>query len=115
VKACVVGQAKKANTMPLSDEERRRLEELESLLSAQDPSLARNLEEGKPGNAIHRRMVFASLAFVAGAVLVVAGVATQVLLLGVAGFLVECAAAYWFLEGQGTPPRTPLFHFKPKS
>ncbi len=95
--------------MPLSDDERRRLEELEHLLSAQDPSLARNLQEGKPGSQVQRRMVFASLAFVAGLVLVIVGVATQVLLVGVAGFLLECAAAYWFLEAQAAQARAPMF------
>ena len=102
--------------MPLSDEERRRLEELEHLLSAQDPSLARNLREGKTGNQVPRRMVFASLAFIAGLVLVIVGVATQILFIGAAGFLLECAAAYWFLEAQG--PRTPAIpsrFFKQKS
>lgn len=95
--------------MPLSDDERRRLEELEHLLSAQDPSLARNLQEGKPGPPVQRRMVFASLAFVAGIVLVIVGVATQVLLIGVAGFLLECAAAYWFLEAQSAQAGTAMF------
>jgi hypothetical protein len=103
--------------MPLSDEERRRLEELENLLSAQDPSLARNLQEGKQDNQVPRRMVFATLAFLAGLVLVLMGVATQVLVIGAAGFLLECAAAYWFLEAQAALPRSPMFpsrFFKPK-
>lgn len=87
--------------MPLSDEERRRLKELENLLSAQDPSLARNLEEGKPASIIQRRMVLSILAGIGGLALVVAGVASQILLLGVAGFVLECVAAYWLLDGLG--------------
>jgi hypothetical protein len=85
--------------MPLSDEERRRLEELENLLSAQDPSLARNLEAGKPAGPVPRRMILAILAVLAGLVLVVVGVSTQILLIGIAGFALECVAAYWLLDG----------------
>ncbi|MGC0236609.1 hypothetical protein [Arthrobacter sp. SD76] len=43
--------------------------------------------------------------------------ATQVLVIGAAGFLLECAAAYWFLEAQAAQPRSPMFpsrFFKPK-
>lgn len=86
--------------MPLSDDERRRLAELEDLLTAQDPSFARNLESGKPSGAVPRRKVFAILAVLAGLALVIIGVATQVPLIGIAGFVVECGAAYWLLQNK---------------
>lgn len=87
--------------MPLSDDERRRLEELEKQLSAQDPSLARDLEDGKPGRRVPRRKVVASLAILAGLALVIAGVVTKMPLIGVIGFVLQCVGAYWLPVGPG--------------
>jgi Flp pilus assembly protein TadB len=84
--------------MSLSDEERRLLTELEDVLTAQDPCLARNLQAAQPSGPDHRRLVLAILVFLAGLALVIIGVATQIALIGVAGFALECAAAYWFLS-----------------
>lgn len=95
--------------MPLSDEERRRLRELEALLSAQDPFLARNLQEGKPRSPVRRGTVLAVVAVLAGLALVMVGVSTQMMLVGVAGFALECIAAYWFLPRQDSHHQPPLF------
>lgn len=87
--------------MPLSDDERRRLEELEKQLSAQDPSLARDLEDGKPADRVPRRRVFASLAVLVGLALVIAGVVMKMPVIGVIGFVLQCAGAYWLPVGPG--------------
>jgi hypothetical protein len=87
--------------MALSDDERRRLEELENLLQSDDPTWAHNLGKGHPGDGGARRLVLAILAILAGLALVVAGAATRLLLVGVAGFALECWAAYWLLKGEG--------------
>lgn len=86
--------------MPLSDDERRRLEELESRLRSDDPIWARTLGNGRLADGGPRRLVLAILAILAGLALVVAGAAARLVLVGVAGFAVECWAAYWLLAGQ---------------
>lgn len=99
--------------MALSDDERRRLEELENLLSTEDPSWARTLGKGQHGDGGPRRLVLAVLAVVAGLALVLVGVATRLVLVGAAGFVLQCAAAYWLLAGLNGAglnsffPRTP--------
>ncbi|MFK0039800.1 DUF3040 domain-containing protein [Paenarthrobacter sp. NPDC090517] len=84
--------------MSLSDEERRSLEELERDLAATDPDLAFELKSGRPRGAI-ARTVSGALAVLIGFVLVIAGIVTQLVILGVAGFLLASAGAYWLLAG----------------
>lgn len=88
--------------MPLSDDERRRLEELESRLRSDDPVWARTIGNGRPRDGGPRKLVLAILAFLVGLTLVLAGAATRLVLMGAAGFVLECAAAYWLLEGRDT-------------
>lgn len=84
--------------MPLSDEERRRLEKLEQDLAATDPELNRELQSGQP-RGMAARSVLAILVVVAGFALVIAGIITQITFVGVIGFLLMCAGAYRFLGG----------------
>lgn len=70
--------------MGLSDEERKRLEELERGLADEDPALAYWLAGGAGPSG--GRALMAGLAAGLGLVLLVAGVALQVALIGVAGF-----------------------------
>jgi ferric-dicitrate binding protein FerR (iron transport regulator) len=74
----------------LSDEERRRLEQLERELAAEDPHLARILASGPRGEraAPARR---AALAVIAGMVLVIAGIAWESAAFGLTGYLLTCA------------------------
>ncbi|WP_082506955.1 DUF3040 domain-containing protein [Arthrobacter sp. Leaf337] len=85
--------------MSLSDEERRRLEKLEQELSATDPDLDRQLQAGMSRNWASARTVYAVLAVFAGFALVIAGIVTQLAVIGVAGFLLMVGAASWFLSG----------------
>jgi len=84
--------------MPLSDEERRRLDKLEQDLAASDPELNLELQSGQP-RGMAARSVWGILASVAGFALVISGIITQITLIGVIGFLLMCAGAYWFLGG----------------
>ncbi|ASN21725.1 DUF3040 domain-containing protein [Arthrobacter sp. YN] len=84
--------------MSLSDEERRSLEELERDLALTDPDLAFELKSGRPRGAL-ARTIFGSLAVVAGFVMVIAGIVTQLVILGVLGFLLASGGAYWLLSG----------------
>ena len=85
--------------MPLSDEERRRLEKLEQDLAATDPELNLELQSGHP-RGMAARSVWGILATVAGFALVITGITAQITILGVIGFLLMCAGANWFLGGR---------------
>lgn len=84
--------------MPLSDEERRRLEKLEQDLAASDPDLNLELQSGQL-RGMATRAVFGILAALAGFTLVIAGIITQVTIIGVTGFLLMGAGAHWFFSG----------------
>lgn len=84
--------------MPLSDEERRRLEKLEQDLAATDPELNLELQSGQP-RGMAARSVWGILAALAGFALVITGITTQITIIGVIGFLLMCAGANWYLSG----------------
>ncbi len=92
--------------MSLSDEERRSLEELERDFALTDPDLAYELKSGRPRGAV-ARSVLGSAAVLAGFVLVIAGIITQLVILGVVGFLLASGGAYWLLAGTSLRRRTP--------
>ncbi|MET3368397.1 UNVERIFIED_CONTAM: Flp pilus assembly protein TadB [Jeotgalibacillus campisalis] len=85
--------------MALSDEERRRLEKLEQELAATDPDLDRHLQSGWSRNRASPRTIYGVLAVLAGFTVVIAGIMTQLPVVGVAGFLLMVAGASWFLSG----------------
>ncbi|MCP1410924.1 hypothetical protein J3D46_000190 [Paenarthrobacter sp. A20] len=84
--------------MSLSEEERRSLEELEQELASTDPGLASELKTGRPRGAT-ARTILGGLAVLSGFVMVIAGIITQLVVLGVVGFLLASAGAYWLLAG----------------
>lgn len=90
----------KKASMSLSDEERRRLRELEEELAAEDPDLARQLQDNGPSDRSGARIVYGLLIIVAGFALVITGISTQLIVLGVIGFLAAGAGAYLFLSGR---------------
>ncbi|MCU1519120.1 MAG: hypothetical protein JWQ75_3841 [Pseudarthrobacter sp.] len=85
--------------MALSDEERRRLEQLEQELAATDPDLDRQLQSGVTRNQASPRTIYGVLTAFAGFAAVIAGIITQLAVIGVAGFLLMVAGATWFLSG----------------
>jgi hypothetical protein len=88
-----------AATVALSDEERKRLEKLEQELAATDPDLDRQLKGGLSRNLASPRTIYGVLAAFAGFALVIAGIITQLAVIGVGGFLLMVAGASWFLSG----------------
>ncbi|WP_232223608.1 DUF3040 domain-containing protein [Arthrobacter sp. FB24] len=84
--------------VPLSDDERRRLEKLERDLAATDPELDLQLQSGSPTNAA-ARTVYGVLIILAGFAVVIAGIITQLPILGGTGFLIMVGGAHWFLMG----------------
>lgn len=85
--------------MALSDEERRRLEKLEQELALTDPDLDQQLQAGWSGYRASPRTIYGVLAGFAGFGLVIAGIITQLAVIGIAGFLLMVAGASWFLSG----------------
>jgi hypothetical protein len=87
--------------MPLSDRERKKLEELEADLAADDPQLAQRLSSGSIRFRFTASTYFGALAFLIGLVLLITGVSTQIIVVGVGGFLLMGAGTYLLL---GTHP-----------
>ncbi|WP_139005291.1 DUF3040 domain-containing protein [Arthrobacter crystallopoietes] len=84
--------------MPLSDDERKRLRELEEELAAQDPHLAQKLGTQGLSNRSGARRVYGLLVTIAGLALVILGISLQLTIVGVMGFLASGAGAYIFLD-----------------
>lgn len=84
--------------MPLSDRERKELEELESGLAAEDPRLAQALSSGSGGFRFRPRAYAGAILCLAGVVLLILGVSTQLTAVGVGGFLSMGAGTYLFLD-----------------
>lgn len=83
--------------MPLSEEEQRLLEQLEQALAAEDPRLASTLRGSKLRARARRIVILASLGFVVGVAVLMTGVIAASTPLGVVGFALMVAGAYFFL------------------
>jgi hypothetical protein len=87
--------------MALSEEERRRLERLEHELASTDPKLDRTLQTAEGGK--HDReaatVVRGVLTLIAALTLIIVGIATDLIIVGVVGFLLMIAGGHWFLKG----------------
>ncbi|WP_345713117.1 DUF3040 domain-containing protein, partial [Kineococcus glutinatus] len=74
--------------MPLSDHEQRLLEQMERALSADDPKFASAMRGSHRAQTARRRLLVGGAALVAGLVLLVIGVATPNVVVGVVGFVI---------------------------
>lgn len=79
--------------MPLSEHEQRLLEQMERALYAEDPTFANNLRTTTAGRGSRGKAAMGVLAIIAGMGLVIAGVATMIIALGVVGFVVMLLGA----------------------
>jgi hypothetical protein len=86
--------------MPLSEYEQRVLEQLERDLGA-DPKLGRTMARQPRSRG---RLVFAVFGVIAGLAVLLIGAATQIVILGVAGFAVMALAALWAMLGPRQRP-----------
>ncbi|WP_061299182.1 DUF3040 domain-containing protein [Herbidospora cretacea] len=84
--------------MPLSEHEQRLLEQIEQALYAEDPKWANTVRISDPRSHYKRRLVKASIGFALGVVLLMVGVVSTVIWLGVAGFVVMLATCLWGLS-----------------
>ena len=84
--------------MLLSPEERDQLHELEKQLSIEDPELAQTLRLGADRQPLTADAVATLLSALAGVLLLVVGIATQFIAVGVTGFLAMSAGLYCFVQ-----------------
>lgn len=77
--------------MPLSEHEQRLLEQMERALQAEDPRFATNMRNPRPAVGDKRRVALGVVAFLVGVFLLLAGVASQITLIGVLGFVAMLA------------------------
>ncbi len=83
--------------MPLSEHEQRQLEQIEQALYSDYPKLAQSVRAQDPRVHYKRRVVEAAIGFVIGVGLLLAGVISKIIFVGVGGFLVMLACAMWAL------------------
>ena len=81
--------------MPLSEHERRQLEQIERTLRADDPRFADAVAAADPRLHYRRRVIAAALGLVIGVGLLLAGVVINVIPIAVAGFVVMLACSLW--------------------
>ena len=81
--------------MPLSEHERRQLEQIEQALRADDPRFADAVRAADPRVHYKRRVIAAALGFLIGVGLLLAGVVINVILLAVAGFVIMLVCSLW--------------------
>ncbi len=99
-------------TVPLSEHERRQLEQIEAALRAGDPRFADAVRAADPRVHYRRRIIGATLGFLVGVGLLLAGVAVNIILIAVAGFVVMLACSLWAVTSYrrltgSTPGRAP--------
>ena len=98
--------------MPLSDGERNVLEELELDLAADDPRLAQELSSGVVEDRFSAGSYFGVIGFLIGVAVLMAGVASQIVVVGVGGFLLMGTGAYLLVARAATlatlPGRKPM-------
>jgi hypothetical protein len=99
--------------VPLSEHEQRLLEQIERALLAEDPKFANTVRSTDPRHHVRRRVFVATLVFLAGAGLMVAGVVgvgkfdlLGIPVVGMAGFLVMFTAVLYGVTSyrRGTSP-----------
>ena len=79
--------------MPLSEEELRLLEQMERALVEEDPKLASTLRGTSFRRAARRRAIIAAGCFVIGVVVLMTGAVAQLVLVGIAGFVIMLVSA----------------------
>ena len=81
-------------TVPLSEEELRLLEQMERALVAEDPKLASTLRGTAMRRRARRQLVVAVVCFLLGVTILMTGAVARLTVVGIAGFVVMLASAY---------------------
>jgi Protein of unknown function (DUF3040) len=82
-------------TVPLSEHEQRQLEQIEQALYADHPRLARIMRAKDPRVHYRRRVIQATIGFLIGVGLLVAGLLTKHTYLDLAGFVIMLVSSMW--------------------
>jgi Na+/proline symporter len=83
--------------VPLSEHEQRQLEQIEQALYTEDPKFVHAVRSSDPRVHYKRRAVQAVAGFVLGVGLLLGGVISQYIWVGVAGFIVMLVCSMWAL------------------
>lgn len=92
--------------MPLSDHEQRLLEQMERALYAEDPKFATSMRNPRVLSGSKKLVALGVFALLIGMGLLVAGVATQLVPVGVVGFLAMLAGLWLAVAALRTSPNT---------
>jgi Na+-transporting methylmalonyl-CoA/oxaloacetate decarboxylase gamma subunit len=90
--------------VPLSEHEQRLLEQMEKALYAEDPKFATSLKSTPGARAARGRAALGVLAILGGVGLLLAGVATTIIALGVLGFVVMLVGSVVVYSAFGARP-----------
>jgi Protein of unknown function (DUF3040) len=83
--------------VPLSEHEQRQLEQIEQALYSEDPKFVHAVRSSDPRVHYKRRAYQAAAGFVLGVGLLLGGVISQYIWVGVAGFVVMLVCCMWWL------------------
>jgi Protein of unknown function (DUF3040) len=83
--------------VPLSEHEQRQLEQIEQALYSEDPKFVHAVRSSDPRVHYKRRAYQAAAGFVLGVGLLLGGVISQYVWVGVAGFVVMLVCCMWWL------------------
>ncbi|CAM3770986.1 spore wall synthesis complex protein [Nocardiopsis rhodophaea] len=85
--------------MPLSEHEQRMLDQIEQALYAEDPKFANTVRQTNPAVHYKRWIIKASIGFVLGVSLLMAGVIFKQPAISAVGFLIMLSCTLWGLSG----------------
>ncbi|MFQ4150427.1 DUF3040 domain-containing protein [Arthrobacter sp. LAPM80] len=80
--------------MPLSEHEQRLLDQLEEQLNAEDPKFANALSSSPKRSMSTRNVVIGVLVVIVGLLILLGGVGSQLIVVGILGFLVMGGGVY---------------------
>ena len=89
--------------MPLSENEQRLLEQMERALYAEDPKWASSMRGAVRRSSGARRLLLGIAGVVLGLVLLLVGVAQQLVIVGIVGFVVMLAAFAYTVSSRRKP------------
>lgn len=81
--------------MALSEHEQRLLDQLEQQLHADDPKFAHSMASSSGRSLSTRRIVLGALVAIGGILVLLTGIGSQIILVGVAGFVIMGAGVYF--------------------
>jgi Flp pilus assembly protein TadB len=100
--------------VPLSEHEQQLLEQIERALYDEDPKFATKVQSTTPRTQAARKALRSLLIIVAGLALVVLGVSTKLIPLGIVGFAIMLAGGVLLVLGARTAPAGTEASPKPK-